>query len=176
MCVLNPVFRFCIIMIVMCCAGSTLAAQEDQGATTVQPAAKPNNDQAKPAQTPDSAPPLLAEKLPLDIVSKGTDQNGTLLSYRLKEELMSSKLFSLTTSEKRKFVLQIRTQPEFPDRPNLASIYSVALVYQEDSTTLTYYLDLFQGQIYAENVTTEMQKILEWSYSTLKRYHYLLDE
>lgn len=168
-------FQFCIVMIFLLFVHPVLAAQDDSNSSSAPSVSKPTNDQTKSIQ-PDTATISLYEKLPLDIVSKGSDQNGISLSYRLKEELMASKLFVLTTAEKKKFVLQIRTQSEFPDRPNLASIYSVALVYQEDLTTLTYYLDLFQGQIYAENVATEMQKILEWSYSTLKKYHYLLEE
>ena len=115
-------------------------------------------------------------KLPLDIVSKGADQSGTLFSYKLKEELTTSKLFELTPLERKKFVLQVRTQPEFPDRPALASQYSIALVYQEDSKTLAYYLDQIQGQVHGDSVAAEIQKVLEWSYATLKRYHYLLED
>ena len=90
---------------------------------------------AKPAaETPKAgANALIADKLPLDILAKGTDQSGTLLSYKMKEELMASKLFALTASEKKKFVLHLQTRPEFPDRPGIASQYSIALVYQEDA-------------------------------------------
>ena len=173
---------FCRMFWLSCCMAFVLAipslaltAPEDPNATA-QTAAKPLGDQAKPVQTPETPQSSIANKLPLDIVSKGTDQSGTLLSYRLKEELMASKLFALTASEKKKFVLHIRTQPEFADRPNLASLYSIALVYQEDPATLTYYLDLFHGQVHGESVNAEVQKILEWSYATLKRYHYLLED
>lgn len=149
------------------------AAPVDQNATApvmAKPAEPSKSTQDTGASTP------IVDKLPLDIVSKGTDQSGTLLSYKLKEELVASKLFVLTPAEKKKFVLQVRTQAEFPDRPGIASQYSIALVYQEDVTTLAYYLDQIQGQVSSESVTAEIQKILEWSYTTLKRYHYLLDE
>lgn len=139
---------------------------------------RPSPNQAKPAaETPKAGTgSLIADKLPLDILAKGTDQSGTLLSYKMKEELMASKLFALTASEKKKFVLHLQTRPEFPDRPGIASQYSIALVYQEDAGSLSYYLDQMQGQVHSESVTAEMQKILEWSYSTVKKYRYLLEE
>ena len=115
-------------------------------------------------------------KFPLDIQSRGSDQSGTLLSYKLKEEVIASRLFELKVSDKKKFVLHILTQSEFPDRPGIASQYSIVLVYQEDAGTLAYYLNHFQGQVHTEGVTAEMQKILEWTYANLKRYNYLLEE
>jgi hypothetical protein len=115
-------------------------------------------------------------KFPLDIQSRGSDQSGTLLSYKLKEEVIASRLFELKVSDKKKFVLHVLTQAEFPDRPSIASQYSIVLVYQEDGGALSYYLSHYQGQVHTEGVTAEMQKILEWTYSNLKRYHYLLDE
>jgi ABC-type transport system substrate-binding protein len=138
---------------------------------------------AKPVQEQTAAPALEVAptggstgKFPLDIQGRGTDQSGTLLSYKLKEEVIASKLFDLKVSEKKKFVLHVITQAEFPDRPSIASQYSIVLVYQEDAGTLTYYLNHYQGQVHTEGVAAEMQKILEWAYSNLKRYHYLLEE
>lgn len=138
---------------------------------------KPVQDQPKPAQTPETAPPSGAiGKFPLDIQSRGSDPNGTLLSYKLKEEVMAGTLFELTASEKKKFVMHVISQPEFPDRPEIASIYSIVLVYQEDAGTLTYFLNQHQGQVHAEAVPAEMRRILEWTYSNLKRFNYLLEE
>lgn len=135
---------------------------------------RPAQDQTAPAVTvPTEAS---SGRFPLDIQSRGTDQSGTLLSYKLKEEVIASKLFDLKVADKKKFVLHVLTQAEFPDRPSIASQYSIVLVYQEDAGTLAYYLNHYQGQVHAEAVTAEMQKILEWAYSNLKRYHYLLDE
>jgi hypothetical protein len=136
--------------------------------------AKPVQEQPKPE--PVSTDAVSFGKFPLDIQGRGTDQSGTLLSYKLKEEVIASKLFELKVSEKKKFVLNIITQAEFPDRPSIASQYSIVLVYQEDAGTLAYYLNHYQGQVHAEGVTAEMQKILEWTYANLKRYHYLLEE
>ncbi len=142
-----------------------------------RPDARPAQDQVPPTQAAPAVQDSPASgKIPLDIQSKGVDSSGTLLSYKLKEEIIASKLFELKVAEKKKFVLHTLTQPEFPDRPGLASIYSLVLVYQEDVGTLAYYLDQYQGQVHAESVGAEMQKILEWSYAVLKRYHYLLDE
>lgn len=136
--------------------------------------------QQSPAKAEDAASNttgvMISEKLPLDIIAKGIDRSGTLLSYKLKEELMASKLFMLSASEKKKFILHLQTSPEFPDRPDIASQYSITLVYQEDASSLSYYLNQMQGQVHAEGVSAEMQKILEWSYSTVKRYKYLLEE
>lgn len=115
-------------------------------------------------------------KFPVDVQSLGTDQSGTLLSYKLKEEIVGSKLFELTAADKKKFVLHLLTKSEFSDRPNIASQYSLVLVYQEDAGSLTYYLGHFQGLVSPESSTAEMQKILEWAYATLKRYNYLRED
>lgn len=152
--------------------GATYALAEDNATH----APKPQEQAVKPAQGSDTRPATTVGKLPLDIQSKGSDPCGTLLSYKLKDEIVGSKVFELKTLEKKKFVLHIITQAEFSDRPNIASQYSIALVYQEDASNLTYYLDQYQGQVSTETVTTEMQRILEWSYAALKRFHYLLED
>lgn len=149
-----------------------LAETQDNSTPAI---AKPVQEQAS-APASDVAPTGASGRFPLDIQSRGTDQSGTLLSYKLKEEVIASTLFDLKVSDKKKFVLHVLTQAEFPDRPSIASQYSIVLVYQEDAGTLTYYLNHYQGQVHAEAVTAEMQKILEWTYSNLKRYHYLLEE
>lgn len=138
--------------------------------------AKPVQEQPVQKPGPGASDISSPGRFPLDIQGRGTDQSGTLLSYKLKEEVIASKLFELKVSEKKKFVLNIITQAEFPDRPSIASQYSIVLVYQEDAGTLAYYLNHYQGQVHAEGVTAEMQKILEWTYTNLKRYHYLLEE
>lgn len=150
------------------------AVHAEENATLTRPA----QSQAKPEGATPTTPANMAitDKLPLDILSRGTDQSGTLLSYKMKEELMASQLFTLSASGKKKFVLHLQTGPEFPDRPAIASQYSIALVYQEDAGSLSYYLDQMQGQVHTESVPAEMQKILEWSYGTIKRYKYLLDD
>ena len=164
-----------IIFLLVGLAQSIWAATEDNATPSIS---KPvQEQQPMPVQTPEAKPSsAVIGKFPLDIQSKGSDQSGTLLSYKLKEEIIASKLFELTASEKKKFILHVLTQPEFPDRPSIASQYSIVLVYQEDAGTLTYFLNQFQGQVHPEGVTVEMQKILEWTYSTLKRFHYLLEE
>lgn len=112
---------------------------------------------------------------PLDISSKGTDACGVSLSYTMKEEIIASPLFELIAADAPKFILQLRTREEFGDRPGLASIYAASLIYQENSTTLPYYLDSMQGQVDTRRTSEELRKILEWVYDSLKRYHYLLE-
>lgn len=166
--------RVCFLLFFLLVA-CPLWADNSSQPKAVQTAQEP----AKPANATDSkvnGTASIQGKLPLDIQSRGTDQCGTLLSYKIKEELIASKLFSLTAAEKKKFVLQIITQPEFPDRPGISSQYSIALIYLEDAGALGYYLDQMQGQVHTESVAAEMQKILEWSYTTLKKYHYLLND
>jgi hypothetical protein len=155
-----------VVAICLACLGHpAMAAPEDNSTPAI----------SKPAQDQGATSSVLG-KFPLDIQSTGDDQSGTLLSYKLKEEVVASRLFELTASGKRKFVMHLLTQAEFPDRPGIASQYSIVLVYQEDSGNLTYYLNHLQGQVHAEGVKAEMQKILEWTYSTLKKFHYLLEE
>lgn len=159
------------ILIVLCLFFSSIAFAEDNA--TLNRPSDPSRVQNATQALNTSA---ITSKLPLDIQAKGTDSSGTLLSYKIKEELMASKLFALSVADKKKFVLLLQTRPEFPDRPTIASHYSIALVYQEDAGILTYYLDQIQGQVHAEGVAAEVQKILEWSYATVKRYTYLLEE
>lgn len=170
---MKPVRILLLILSIMLVAGPAWAETEDNSTPGM---AKPVPEQ--PAQKPETATgdTVSTGRFPLDIQGRGTDQSGTLLSYKLKEEVIASKLFDLKVSEKKKFVLHIVTQAEFPDRPSIASQYSIVLVYQEDAGTLAYYLNHYQGQVHAEAVTAEMQKILEWTYANLKRYHYLLEE
>jgi hypothetical protein len=156
-----------VIICLVCFGQSVLAAADDNSTPAIS---KPAQDQTEGTSS------AVIGKFPLDIQSKGTDQSGTLLSYKLKEEVVASKLFELTASEKKKFVMHMLTQAEFPDRPSIASQYSIVLVYQEDSGNLTYYLNHLQGQVHAEGVKAEMQKILEWTHSTLKKFNYLLEE
>lgn len=159
---------FLVIVLCLACFGQPVLAAADDNSTPA--VAKPAQDQT------DGKASAVIGKFPLDIQSKGDDQSGTLLSYKLKEEVMASKLFELTASEKKKFVMHVLTRAEFPDRPEIASQYSIVMVYQEDSGNLTYYLNHLQGQVHTEAVKAEMQKILEWTYSTLKKFHYLLEE
>lgn len=163
---MQRVYFLVIVMCLVCFGQPVLAAADDNSTPAVS---KPVQDQADQSSA-------VIGKFPLDIQSKGDDQSGTLLSYKLKEEVVASRLFELTASEKKKFVMHVLTRAEFPDRPGIASQYSIVLVYQEDSGNLTYYLNHVQGQVHAESVKAEMQKILEWTYSTLKKFHYLLEE
>ncbi len=171
---MKRVLIFLIALTALLVALPAWAETEDNSTPGI---ARPVQEQ-QPAQKPGPGVTDITSsgRFPLDIQGRGTDQSGTLLSYKLKEEVIASKLFELKVSEKKKFVLNIITQAEFPDRPSIASQYSVVLVYQEDAGTLAYYLNHYQGQVHAEGVTAEMQKILEWTYTNLKRYHYLLEE
>ena len=170
---MNRVWIILIVATALFLALPAWAAPEDNSTPGI---AKPVQEQSAQKVEPISTDIASFGKFPLDIQGRGTDQSGTLLSYKLKEEVIASKLFELKVSEKKKFVLNVITQAEFPDRPSIASQYSIVLVYQEDAGTLAYYLNHYQGQVHAEGVTAEMQKILEWTYTNLKRYHYLLEE
>jgi hypothetical protein len=168
--ILIAVIALCLVSLVQ----PVFGAVDDNSSLGVS---KPVQEQRAPVQTSDAKPSDEAiGKFPLDIQAKGSDQSGTLLSYKLKEEVIASRLFELTASEKKKFVLHIASQPEFPDRPGIASIYSIVLVFQEDAGSLTYFLNHYQGQVHPEGVPAEMRRILEWTYSNMKRFHYLLDE
>ena len=169
--------RALTLVIALCLVGlvqPAFGAVEDNSTMSVS---KPVQEQPAPVQASDAKPSEdIIGKFPLDIQSKGSDQSGTLLSYKLKEEVIASRLFELTASEKKKFVLHVVSQPEFPDRPGIASIYSIVLVFQEDAGSLTYFLSHYQGQVHPDGVQAEMRRILEWTYSNMKRFHYLLDE
>ena len=72
----------CIVFILM--PYMTLA---DSNASNLKPA----QDQPRPQSVDEkNGTSVIGTKLPLDIISTGSDQSGTLLSYKLKEELMAS--------------------------------------------------------------------------------------
>jgi hypothetical protein len=169
--------RTFVILLTVLLSGLPVWAQTETQDNSTPGIAKPVQEQ-QPKTAPAAGIPQedSSGKFPLDIQSRGSDQSGTLLSYKLKEEVIASRLFELKVSDKKKFVLHVLTQAEFPDRPGIASQYSIILVYQEDAGTLAYYLNHYQGQVHTEGVAGEMQKILEWTYTNLKRYHYLLEE
>lgn len=164
---MQRMYFLAIVLCLVCLVQPVIATADDNSTPALS---KPAQDQTQGATS------SVLGRFPLDIQSKGDDQCGTLLSYKLKEEVVASKLFELTALDKKKFVMHLVTQAEFSDRPGIASQYSIVLVYQEDSGNLTYYLNHFQGQVHADGVKAEMQKILEWTYATLKKYHYLLEE
>lgn len=94
---------FIALTLVFLCLPAMAQTQDNSTPGIARPvqeqAAKPAQDQTA---APDSPVPAASEgRFPLDIQSRGTDQSGTLLSYKLKEEVIASRLFDLKVSDKK---------------------------------------------------------------------------
>jgi len=122
-----------------------------------------------------AVPGHVATKIPLDIQSTGMDAAGAALGFKLKETVLTSQFFILTT-DSRRFILRLATRPEFPDRPDLSSIYAAALYFQESPDVLPYFLDLRVGLVDGASVAAQTQSLLDWSSNITKKFNYLLRE
>jgi len=120
-------------------------------------------------------PGHVAARIPFDIQSTGMDAAGAALGFKLKETVLTSQFFVLTT-DSRRFILRLVTRPEFPDRPDLSSIYAAALYFQESPDVLPYFLDLRVGLVDGTSVTAQTQSLLDWSSDITKKFNYLLRE
>ena len=113
--------KLCTALAVLCllCGGflttPALAAQADQ-------AGKPQPD--KPAKAD-------ARVTAVTVIAEGTDSIGAKLVTGLKEAFNQSNLFALNEKDEPKLQLLVTTQPEFPSRPNVGSVYSVCWVFKQ---------------------------------------------
>ncbi|GAB7082005.1 hypothetical protein [Megalodesulfovibrio paquesii] len=139
-------------------------------------AAKPEAQQQKPAPAPPATPAAASKPgVPLAVEHQGGDAVGGSLAYKLKDLAGRSSLFQLSTVDEKRIKLLIRTQEEFKDRPNDASIYSAVWVYSESESTLKYFLDVESGLVFAGSADAKAQALLSKTQELASRYGYLFE-
>lgn len=124
-----------------------------------------NSSQAKAAK---------ANATPVYIEYEGTDTIGANLAFQLRERFNTSSLFLLTDKEQPKFVLMLRTVPEFECRPGAGSVYALTWFYYEKKTTYNSYLQQELGVITAETIDNVVTRIVDLTTGVAARYGSLL--
>jgi hypothetical protein len=109
------------------------------------------------------------------VVNDSTDQLGTRLAFRLKETLNASSLFALSAKDERKIKVILTTQPEFPGREQVGSVYAAVWIYAADETVLTHYLASEVGTVDAATVDAAAQALAGRTAAVAEKYAYLFE-
>ncbi len=111
---------------------------------------------------------------PVYIEYEGTDTIGANLAFQLRERFNTSSLFLLTDKEQPKFILLLRTAPEFECRPGAGSVYAVTWLYYEKKTTYNSYLQQEIGVITADTIDSSVTRLVDLTTGVVARYGSLL--
>lgn len=134
-------------------------------------------DQSKVAANVDNTAPAKTAKTnatPVYIEYEGTDTIGANLAFQLRERFNTSSLFLLTDKEQPKFVLLLRTEPEFECRPGAGSVYSLTWLYFEKKTTYNSYLQQELGVVTADTINATVTRVVDHTTGVAARYGSLL--
>lgn len=134
-------------------------------------------DQGKVAANVDNTAPAKSPKpnaTPVYIEYEGTDTIGANLAFQLRERFNTSSLFLLTDKEQPKFVLLLRTAPEFECRPGAGSVYAVTWLYFEKKTTYNSYLQQELGVVTADTIDSTVTRLVDHTTGIAARYGSLL--
>ena len=137
--------------------------------TLAQAAANP--PAGKP--TPDKPAAVTTRQTPISVMHEGTDSVGARLSTRLKEMYNSSNLFQLSDKDAPKMRIQLVTQAEFAERPNVGSVYAVIWTFSQSDEHLGYLLAREVGTLSPEDVDNLAAKIVERTDGIAVKYRYL---
>lgn len=107
------------------------------------------------------------------VVNEGTDSIGARLATRLKETFNQSNLFVLNEKDEPKLQLLIMTQPEFPGRPHVGSVYSVCWVFKQGEGYLGFLLSREVGTLNMEEVDELVAKLVERTDGIAAKYENL---
>lgn len=109
------------------------------------------------------------------VIHEGTDSVGARLSTRLKESFNASNLFALNDKDAPKIRLLVNTQPEFPGRPAVGSVYSVIWTFSQSDAHLGYLLAREVGTVNGEDVDALVQQLVERTDGIAVKYAYLFN-
>jgi hypothetical protein len=126
---------------------------------------------AKPA--PDKPEKGVDRVTVVSIQHEGSDSIGANLAMRLKERFNQSNLFTLNDDDEKdipKLRLLLSTEPEFPDRPNVGSIYSVCWVFSQGKGYLGYLLSRDLGAVSPDDVADLVNTLTERTDGIAARY------
>ena len=107
------------------------------------------------------------------VVNEGTDSIGARLATRLKESFNQSNLFVLNEKDEPKLQVLIMTQPEFPSRPHVGSVYSVCWVFKQGDGYLGFLLSREVGTLNMEEVDGLVAKLVERTDGIAAKYENL---
>ena len=110
---------------------------------------------------------------PINVELEGTDSIGARLGMRLKERFNQSNLFRLMEANERKMRVLVSTRSEFPERPNVGSVYSVCWVFTERDDLLSFLLPRELATVNYEDVDALADKIVERSDGIAVKYRNL---
>lgn len=134
-------------------------------------AAAPAPSPGKPA--PDTPAKPVIRQTQISVQHEGIDSIGARLSTQLKEMFNSSNLFQLNEKDAPKVRLLLNTQPEFPTRPGVGSVYSIIWIYSQSENHLGYLLAREVGTLSADEVEKLAAKIVERTDGIAVKYGYL---
>lgn len=123
--------------------------------------------------TPDKPAATTARQTAMTVIHEGTDSVGARLSTRLKELFNASNLFQLNEKDAPKMRVLLTTQSEFPDRPNVGSVYSLIWTFSQSEGHLGYLLAREVGTLSPEDVDNLAAKIVERTDGIAVKYSYL---
>ena len=135
--------RILTICLVLACSAPAWAAEE-------KAASVPNNPAKVDVRTTSVA-----------VQADGTDSIGAKLGTGLKEAFNTSSLFKLSNNDEPKMMVLISTAPEFPSRPSVGSVYSVAWAFSQANGYLYMLLDRQVGTVAADEVDGLVAKLVE---------------
>lgn len=158
--------RLCLPLVLVLFMFSLLSVSYPALADTAKTAANITN-------TP-TGKPLKVNATPVYIEYEGTDTLGANLAFQLRDRFNSSSLFTLTDKDQPKFLLILRTTPEFTSRPAVGSVYAVTWLYYEKKTTYNSYLQQEIGVVAAEDLESVVAQIIEHTTGIAARYGSLL--
>lgn len=128
-----------------------------------------------PALPDTPAEPDVLRVSPVSVVHDDVDNVGTRLVFQLKEQLNTSSLFRLSAGDEKKIKLIIKTQQEFPGRPEIGSVYSVVWIFSASENVLTHYLASEAGVVTAANVAATAEALAGRTDAVAAQYAYLFE-
>ncbi len=137
--------------------------------------AAPQGPKAEAVEDRPAEPAKQGFVTPVAVVHTSTDQLGTRLAFRLKETLNDSSLFALSASDERKIKVVLTTQPEFPGREQVGSVYAAVWIYAADEAVLTHYLASEAGTVDAATVDAAAQALAGRTAAVAEKYAYLFE-
>ena len=145
----KAILSLLLLASLICPAQAALAAPAPSGQP--QPA----------APTPDKPAQVNARVTPISVELEGTDSTGSRLGMRLKEAFNASNLFLLTEKDAPKMRLLVTTQPEFPGRPAVGSVYSLCWTFSQGQGYLAFLLGREVGTVSPEEIDGLVARIVE---------------
>lgn len=157
---MHTFIRIIALVLALCVAapGLALAAEATAGKAVAD----------KPAKN-------VERRTTIAVIHEGTDSVGARLSTRLKEAFNASNLFALNDKDAPKVRLLVNTQPEFPGRPAVGSVYSVIWTFSQSDAHLGYLLAREVGTVNGEDVDALVQQLVERTDGIAVKYAYLFN-